>query len=67
MRVEIKKYISDGYAKAHGIYREYYFCSSCNVEIGCKTYDKNRQFGQRTILHSNKFPNFCPNCGKKLS
>ena len=40
----------------------------CTVEdMGWNTYDKNRQFGQRTILRSNKFPNFCPNCGKKLS
>ena len=47
-------------------YRKYYFCPYCNIEIGHKTFDANRQFGQGTVLHSNKFPNYCPNCGAKL-
>ena len=47
-------------------YRKYYFCPSCNIEIGHKTFDANRQIGQGTVLHSNKFPNYCPNCGAKM-
>lgn len=47
-------------------YRKYYFCPSCNIEIGHKTFDANRQFGQGSVLHSNKFPNYCPNCGAKM-
>ena len=47
-------------------YRKYYFCPSCNIEIGHKTFDENRQIGQGTVLHSNKFPNYCPNCGAKM-
>ena len=47
-------------------YRKYYFCPSCNIEIGHKTFDENRQLGQGTVLHSNKFPNYCPNCGAKM-
>lgn len=67
MRLEIKNEVGSEYARENGIYREYYFCSSCDTKIGCKIYDKNRQFGQGTILHSNQFPSFCPNCGKQLS
>ena len=47
-------------------YRKYYFCPSCNIEIGHKTFDANRQIGQGTVLHSNKFPNYCPNCGADM-
>ena len=47
-------------------YRKYYFCPYCNIEIGHKTFDANRQFGQGTVLHSNKFPNYCPNCGADM-
>lgn len=58
MRVEVIHY--DTY------YREHYFCPKCNIEIGHKTWDEKYQFGQGTVLHSNKFPNFCPNCGADM-
>ena len=53
-------------AKEKGYYRKHYFCPSCDIEIGHKTFDKHRQFGQGTVLHSNIFPNYCPNCGAKM-
>ena len=53
-------------AKAEGLYRKHYFCPNCDIEVGHKTFDRNRQFGQGTVLHSNKFPNYCPNCGARM-
>lgn len=47
-------------------YRNYYFCPACNSQIGDKTFDGDRQIGQGTVLHSNKFPNHCPYCGEKV-
>lgn len=47
-------------------HRKHYFCPSCGTKIGDKTFEEERQFGQGTILHSNQFPNFCPNCGVPL-
>ena len=53
-------------ARADGCYREHYFCPVCGTEIGHKTFDRKRQFGQGTVLHSNKFPSCCPDCGTRL-
>ena len=58
MRVEVETF--DDY------YREHFFCPFCDIEIGHKTWDEKYQFGQGTVLHSNKFPNFCPNCGADM-
>lgn len=54
------------WAKEHGCYREHYFCTTCNTEIGIKTFNRERQFGQWSILQSNDFPHFCPNCGADM-
>ena len=68
MRVEVttEDFSNLEWAKENGCYRKHYFCPSCDIEIGHKTFDKERQFGQGTVLHSNKFPNYCPNCGAKM-
>ena len=68
MRVEITTddFRDLAFAKAEGCYRKHYFCPSCGVEIGTQTFDKNRMFGQGTVLHSNKFPRFCPFCGADI-
>lgn len=68
LRVEITTddFRNKDLAKELGCYREHYFCPYCDIEIGHKTFDKSRQFGQGTVLHNNEFPNYCPNCGAKL-
>ena len=68
LRVEISTddFTNKDLAKEKGYYRKHYFCPSCDIEIGHKTFDKNRQFGQGTVLHSNEFPNYCPHCGAKM-
>lgn len=54
-------------AREQGYYRKHYFCPVCNLEIGCQTFAEDYMFGQGTVLHSNKFPNFCPDCGTRLA
>ena len=68
MRVEIttNDFRNLELAKETGCYRKHYFCPSCDIEIGHKTFDSKRKFGQGTVLHSNRFPNFCPFCGEDL-
>lgn len=68
MRIEVTTddFLDLESARKHGFYREHYFCESCGIEIGHKTFDSKRQFGQGTVLHSNIFPNFCPHCGEDL-
>ena len=67
MRVEIttNDFRDCEQAKEKGWYREHYFCTFCGIELGHKTFDDCRQFGQGTVLHNNEFPNYCPNCGAK--
>lgn len=68
LRIEITTddFTNKDLAKEKGYYRKHYFCPVCDIEIGHKTFDKTSQFGQGTVLHSNEFPNHCPNCGAKL-
>lgn len=54
-------------ARAKGCYRKHYYCPSCNTEIGHQTFDAKRMFGKGTVLHSNKFPKYCHECGAWLT
>jgi hypothetical protein len=54
-------------ASANGCYRKHYYCPSCNTEIGHQTFDAKRMFGKGTVLHSNKFPKYCHECGAWLT
>ena len=42
-----------------------YECPRCCVNIG-RTCHSHYMFGHSTILQSNQFPKFCPNCGLML-
>jgi len=68
MRVEIHTngFLYQEAASAAGMYRKHYFCPSCNLEIGHKTFDEKRKILQGTIMKDNQFPKFCPNCGKGI-
>ena len=49
-----------------GLHRKHYFCPCCGTQIGHRTFNSRRCFGQGTVLQNNKFPRFCPDCGTKL-
>ncbi len=63
MRVERHKIIDK---EVEGWYKIKYYCSKCNELIAETCHDTNYRFGTSTILKTNKLPNNCPHCGKKL-
>lgn len=53
-------------AKARGWYKLHYFCPVCSLEIATETHDESYVFGFGSVLKTNQFPRFCPDCGAPL-
>lgn len=51
----------------HRWYRKRLLCASCGVEIKMESWTQDHCFGEGTILRDNKMPNFCPNCGARMT
>lgn len=51
--------------KDKGFYKIYYYCSKCGLLIAKET-DNSSINIKKSILKSNKFPKYCPDCGNLL-
>lgn len=53
-------------AAARGWCRKRYFCPGCKLEVADELYEGDHIFGSGSVLKTNLFPRFCPDCGSPL-